>query len=300
MNVPEKNAFDILFLGAFTRDTIVGAAALPRITNGGAFYYGANVAARMGLSVAAVTRLAREDFGIVRELRSLGVFVAATVTPESTRLRIEYPSADPDERVIQVESTSGSFRAEDLGGVRAGVAVIGASLRGEVPEELLRTLVSSGCRIALDVQGFVRVLRDGILRHEEWPEARRVLPMVSILKADATEAEVLTGTKDLQDAASRILAMGAAEALLTNNLGVHAAGPSGTYDAPFMPRRLVGRSGRGDTCLAAYAARRISQPASEASLWAAAVTSLKLESDGPFHHSLAEIESRARHIGAGT
>ena len=298
--MPEKTLFDILFLGAFTKDTIVSSASPPRVRNGGAFYYGANVAARMGLSVAAVTRLAREDFGIVRELRSLGVYVAATVTPESTCLRIEYPSADPDERVIHVESTSGCFRPEDLGGVRAGVAVIGASLRGEISEELLRTLVSSGCRIALDAQGFVRVLRDGILGYEEWPEARRVLPMVSILKADSNEAKVITGTRDLQDAASRILALGAGEALLTDQRGVHAVGPSGAHDAPFMPQRLIGRSGRGDTCLAAYAARRISHLSSEATLWAAAVTSLKLESDGPFHHSLAEVESRARHIGAGT
>jgi sugar/nucleoside kinase (ribokinase family) len=297
--MPEKTLFDILFLGAFTKDTIVSPASPPRVRNGGAFYYGANVAARMGLSVAAVTRLAREDFGIVRELRSLGVYVAATVTPESTRLRIEYPSADPDERVIHLESTSGCFRFEDLQGVRAGVAVIGASLRGEIPEELLRSLASSGCTIALDAQGFVRVLRDGVLRYEQWPEAPRVLPMVSVLKADSNEAEILTGTRDLQDAASRILAMGAGEALLTDQRGVHAIGPSGAHAAPFMPHQLIGRSGRGDTCLAAYASRRISHLSSEATLWAAAVTSLKLESDGPFHHSMAEVENRARHIGAG-
>jgi hypothetical protein len=64
------------------------------------------------------------------------------------------------------------------------MAVIGASLRGEVPEELLRDLVSRGFRIALDAQGFVRVVRNGILRYEGWPRARRVLPMVSILKAE--------------------------------------------------------------------------------------------------------------------
>ena len=298
--MPEKTRFDILFLGAFTKDTIVNRETPPRVRNGGAFFYGANVAARMGLSVAAVTRLAREDSGILHELRSIGVFVAATVTPQSTCLRIEYPSADPDERTIRVESTSGCFCLKDLGGVRADVAVVGASLRGEVPEELLEALVASGCRIALDAQGFVRVLRDGVLRHEAWPEARQVLPMVSVLKADSNEAEILTGTRDLQDAASRILAMGAEEALLTDQRGVHAVGSSGAHTAPFMPRHLVGRSGRGDTCLAAYAARRISHPPSEATLWAAAVTSLKLENDGPFCHSLADVEDRARHIAAGT
>ena len=285
----------MLFLGSYTKDTIVSAA--PRRTvNGGAFYYGANVAARMGLSVAAVTRLAPADSRVLDELRTLGVSVAETEVPESTCLRIEYPSADPDQRVISVESTSGCFSTGDLGEWRASVAVIGASLRGEVPEELLQELISRGCRIALDVQGFVRVVHNGILRYEGWPRARRVLPLVSILKADAVEAEILTGSRDLEDAASRIRDMGAEEVLLTHRDGVLAAGPSGTFAAPFLPERLVGRSGRGDTCLAAFAARRLSAPAEEAVVWAAAVTSLKLQNDGPFMHSMDEVERRAAQI----
>jgi sugar/nucleoside kinase (ribokinase family) len=293
--MPEKTAFDMLFLGSYTKDTIVSAAP-QRTLNGGAFYYGASVAARMGLSVAAVTRLAPEDSGVLDELRSLGVSVALTEVPESTCLRIEYPTSDPDQRVIRVLSTSGCFRAADLGEWRAAVAVIGASLRDEVPEELLKELVSRGCRIALDAQGFVRVVRNGILQHEGWPRARRVLPLVSILKADAGEAEILTGSRDLKDAASRIRDMGAEEALLTDRDGVLSVGPSGAFAAPFLPGRLVGRSGRGDTCLAAYAARRLSKPASEAVVWAAAVTSLKLENDGPFAHSMDEVQRRAAQI----
>ncbi|HEY9592849.1 MAG TPA: hypothetical protein VHE79_00130, partial [Spirochaetia bacterium] len=123
--------FDVLFLGAYTKDTVV-VGALERTVDGGAFYYGASVAARAGLSTAAVTRLSRQDMGVVEELRSLGIVVAAVETPESTCLRLVYSEADPDRREIFVESTAGGFAADDLGSWRADAAVVGASFRGEV------------------------------------------------------------------------------------------------------------------------------------------------------------------------
>ncbi len=39
-----------------------------------------------------------------------------------------------------------------------------------------------------------------------------------------------------------------------------------------------------------YAALRLSKPPVEAGIWAAAVTSLKMENSGPFNRSLAEVE----------
>ena len=64
--------FDIAFIGHYTKDTIV-YPAVTRVVDGGAFNYGANVAARMGLRVAVVTRLAREDWHVVESLETIGV-----------------------------------------------------------------------------------------------------------------------------------------------------------------------------------------------------------------------------------
>ena len=63
--------YDIAFLGNYTKDTIVSAAGT-RVVDGGAFNYGAQVAARMNLRVAAVTRLAREDWRVVETIETLG------------------------------------------------------------------------------------------------------------------------------------------------------------------------------------------------------------------------------------
>jgi sugar/nucleoside kinase (ribokinase family) len=290
-------SFDILFIGAYTKDQIVTGTSR-RTVDGGAFYYGASVAARTGLSVAAVTRLAAEDAKVIRKLKALGVTVNARLTPASTCLRLRYVGNDPDQRDIDVLSTSGPFTPGDLAGWKAPVAVVGASFRGEVGMDILSLLASRGCRLALDAQGFVRVIRDGRLAHEDWPEASTVLPLVSILKADANECELLTGTRVLREAAPRLLGMGANEVILTDRDGALAADGREMHEAPFLPKKLIGRSGRGDTCLAAYAAQRINRPMEESLVWAAAATSCKLEGDGPFHASAGEVESRLAEIRA--
>ena len=62
------------------------------------------------------------------------------------------------------------------------------------------------------------------------------------------------------------------------------------YEARFFPDELIGRSGRGDTCIAAYTAKRLTAPPDEATIWAAAVTSLKMEAEGPFRRDMGEVE----------
>src|SRR5665648_998038 len=69
--------YDIAFIGHYTKDTIVSSTGI-RVVDGGAFNYGAHVAVRMGLKVAAVTRLAEEDFHVVEKLKHLGVMYSHT------------------------------------------------------------------------------------------------------------------------------------------------------------------------------------------------------------------------------
>ena len=85
-----RDRYDVALIGHYTKDTIVSSSGT-RLVNGGAFNYGAHVAARMGLKVAAVTRLAKEDRAVVDELEELGVDLYATYTPQSTCLRLVYP-----------------------------------------------------------------------------------------------------------------------------------------------------------------------------------------------------------------
>jgi sugar/nucleoside kinase (ribokinase family) len=282
--------FDIAYVGHYTQDTIVYPHTT-RIVDGGAFYYGSNVAARMGLRVAVVTRLARADWRVVDELEQLGVTVFARATPASTCLRLVYPTANLDQRTIELTSSAGPFTVAEVSDVQARAFIVGASVRGEVPVQVVEALAAKGALIALDAQGFIRIVRDGTLTFDDWPGKEAVLQHVTVFKTDAVEAELLTGESDRRAAAKRLAAFGPREVLMTHSGGVLVY-HDGTFDeAPLVPKELKGRSGRGDSCTAAYLSRRLTAPPADAVVWAAAVTSLKLEAEGPFRREMAEVEA---------
>ncbi len=286
----QTTPFDIAFVGHYTKDTIVYPRDM-RIVDGGAYFYGASVAARMGLSVAVVTRLAREDWGAIDELAHLGVTMFAHPTPSSSKIRLIYPTDNLDERILQLSASAGPFTVEDVAPVQARVyAIVASSVRGEVPLEVIEALAARGAIIALDVQGFVRVLHNSRLGYDDWPGKEAILRHVTVLKTDEVEARILTGETDRHAAARRLAEYGPREILLTNSKGVLLYHDGVVVEAPLVPRQLRGRSGRGDTCTGAYLSKRLTLPPAEALTWAAAVTSLKLEEEGPFHHPMAEVE----------
>ena len=285
--------FDIAFLGHYTKDIIV----LPHETmavHGGAFNYGARVAVTMGLRAAVITRLAREDFEVVDDLAWMGVEVFATPTPQSTSLKLVYPTSDLDQRTVYNVGFAGSFTPAEVAPIQARVFHVGASIRGEVPLEVIEALAQKEAVISLDVQGFLRVSRGGELVHEDWPEAAQVLELVDVLKADAVEAKALTGRSDLREAAQALAEFGPDEVVLTHGKGVLVYADGRFHAASFQTREMKGRTGRGDTCTAAYLGKRLTASPAEATIWAAALTSLKMEAAGPFSREIGEVEELIR------
>lgn len=291
--INSTKSYDIAFLGHYTQDTIISASGT-RLVDGGACNYGANVAVRMGLKTAVVTRLAREDFHVVDALSELGIDTFARATPQSTCLRLEYPTSNVDERVIHVTSTAGAFTPAEVETLQARAILIGASMRGEVGLDVIQVLGKKDTLLAADVQSFLRVERDGILAPESWPEKERVMAHLDALKTDAVEAELLTGESDIKVAAKMIADMGPSEIVLTHRDGLMVYADGQFHEAGFFPQKLVGRSGRGDTSVAAYVAKRLTASPAEATVWTAAVVSLKMEAEGPFRREMSEVEDLIR------
>jgi len=291
--------YDIAFIGHYTKDTIVSSSGI-RIVDGGAFNYGANVAVRMGLKVAAVTRLAKEDFRVVEKIRQLGVDVFVNITPYSTCLRLEYPTSNVDERVIYVTSSAGSFTLEEVEKIQAKAIVIGASMRDEVSLQVIVELAKKKTILAADVQCFIRVNYNGKSIPQEWLERDSVLARLDILKTDAVEAGLLVGKCDLYTAAKKMHDLGPREVVITHRDGLLVYADGNFYEEKFLPKEIIGRSGRGDTCIAAYMSKRLNASPQDATIWAAAVTSLKMEAEGPFQRTIKEvnnlIQSRYRNL----
>ncbi len=282
--------YDLVIIGNYTKDTIVSPAGT-RYVDGGGFNYGVHVGAMMGLRVAAVTRLAEEDRHVVRALEELNVDVYAYYSPHSTHMRLYYPTSDVDNRILSVTSVADPFQPEHVTGLQARAFLINASTRGEVGLDVMKTLQEKDGLIAADVQGFIRIIdSDGTLKYDSWPGKEEFLSRIDVLKSDAVEAASLTGETNIRTAAKALAELGPAEIVLTHRDGLLVYADERFTEAPFLPSKLVGRSGRGDTCIASYMASRLTASPEESTIWAAAVTSLKMEAEGPIQRKEEEVE----------
>ena len=290
----KKNIYDIVLIGNYTKDTIVSPSGT-RYVDGGGFNYGAHVAAMMGLKVAAITRLAKDDIHVVESLEQIGVDVFPFYSPSSTLMRLYYPGTNVDERVLTVTGVADPFLPEHVREVESRIFLLNASTRGEINLEVIGELLKKHTMIVADVQGFIRVIdRDGNLKNEEWKEKKEILSRVDVLKADSVEGEFITGKKEIRDQARVLSELGPAEIVLTHRNGILAYAGGEFHEAPFSYKKLVGRSGRGDTCISSYICKRLSASAKESAIWSAAVTSLKMEAEGPIRRDISEIEDHIR------
>jgi sugar/nucleoside kinase (ribokinase family) len=92
-------------------------------------------------------------------------------------------------------------------------------------------------------------------------------------------------------AARQLAEYGPREVIITQSSGVTVFAEGHIYEAPFTPRSLKGRTGRGDTCFSTYLGKRLSVSPQEACRFAAAVTTLKQEQPGPWNGNLADVET---------
>lgn len=288
-----NNLYDIIFIGNYTKDTIITPAGTRHVDGGGS-RYAAYAAARLGLHAAVVTNLAKEDVHIVDDLERNKIGCIHTFTPQSTLMQLFYPTTNPDIRTLTVAGVAGPITVSEVEGIQTKAAVIGSSLRGEVGLDVIHTLKKKKVLLAADMQGFVRVLRGQELKYEPWPEMQETLGHLDILKSDAVEAEFLTGESDIFKAARIYASMGPREIVLTHKDGLLLLVDGQFHELGFYPENLSGRSGRGDTCIGTYVAMRLSKTAREAGIWAAAVTSLKMEALGPFNRPMQDVEALIR------
>jgi sugar/nucleoside kinase (ribokinase family) len=295
---------DIAVIGHFARDKIIFRGK-ERISSGGSVYYGAIALRRMGLQVAAITRLRQDDFGLLDELKDEGILVFAQPAEQTSGIENTYLTDDMDRRLCKPLGFAGPFRIEDMPDIQARTFLVGPIMAGEVDIPLIRTLSSKGS-VALDAQGFVRVREGEDLVFRDWLQKQEGLSLVDVLKVDTAEAEVLTGQTDVRQAMQELAAYGPSlrlgsvqavrlragpkEIVLTRPQGVLVYAGGEYHQAPFNPREVRGRTGRGDTCFASYLGRRLTADPGEACRFAAAMTSLKLEQPGPFRGSIEDVE----------
>lgn len=281
--------FDIVMIGNFAKDKII-VDGVEETNSGSGVYFGSVVIRRLGRSAAVITRLHPDDFPRLDELRAEGVTVYATPAAGTSGIANYYNSSNMETRVCKPIGFGGSYKLDELPDFKAKIIMLSPLFAGEVDLPFLQGLAQKA-PVAMDIQGFVRVPVADDLVFQPWADMEEGLKSITYLKVDKAEAEVLTGLPDLRAAAVRLAEMGPKEIVLTQSSGVTVYAGGKFYEAPFNPRSLAGRTGRGDTCFSSYLAKRLTSDPGEACRWAGVITSLKQEVPGPWKGNAREVEA---------
>ena len=283
--------YDIVFIGQMGMGRIVPFEGSPFVEQGSPVLFAAIAASCLGKRIAAVTRISESEEYLLEPLKAAGVDLF--VQPgETAQYRVVFPTANVDER--QSFLIRGGGRIDEIPPFEPCLVHLCCIGVREFQLDLMRSLKAQGFRLSVDMQGFVLQADDetGAVHLKDVPEKKEILSMADFVKLDAAEAQTLTGADVLQDQADILEDWGSSETIITSSEGVLARIKGETTFAKFTNRSTRGRMGRGDTVMGSYLARRLDHSVEDSLRFAAALTSIKMESPGPFTGSIEDVIER--------
>ncbi|MEQ1889884.1 MAG: PfkB family carbohydrate kinase [Alphaproteobacteria bacterium] len=287
----------VTLIGPVSHDIIRHPGLPERSQTGGAVFYAGMALCALGVPVHIITRVAAQDAAaLLSPLQKAGARLTVLPSRHTTRFINSYgPGAD--ERVQQVYACADPFTIEDVQRLATQWVYLAPLLQGDIETALIRNIAVHGAhRLALDAQGLLRRVVDINVIPADWQDKHEILPFIDILKADAEEAELITGQRNPEMAARLLCGRGVDHALVT--LGRHGAilchrGAlirQGVFRPSGQAWPVLDATGSGDTFLAAYLACVIGgRQAPEAGRFAAAAAALKQTVFGPLRADMPEI-----------
>jgi len=286
--------FDVCVVGHITKD-IVRAGQTMRIAPGGTAYYTALALKRLGLTVAVVTNGAKRDRQyLLRELIREKVAVFWKDGQRTSAFENIYSGPGLHTRTQVLKGAGTPFSPEDVTRLSAWAFHFGPLVNRDIPLPVLKEAAGKASVVSLDVQGMVRPARLGMITQEDRADKERWLEWVDFLKADATEAFILSGERDMDRAAAVLASFGPIEVVITlGSRGSLICAQQRLHRIPsWTPRRLADPTGCGDTYMAGYLYQRLKGKTPEtAGRFAAAMAALKLENPGPFKGGTGDIHA---------
>jgi sugar/nucleoside kinase (ribokinase family) len=285
--------YDILFVGEFGIGTIIPFEGPPFVERGSPVLFAPIAASCLGKKIAAVTWISKSEEHLLQPLKSAGIHLF--VQPgEIARYRVVFPTADVDQRQVFLMKGAGPFAMGDLPLMEPCLVHLCSMGFPESQLDLMRALKSRGFRLSVDMQGFVLQAdrETGAVSHKDVPEKKEILALADFVKLDAKEGQTLTNGETPQDQAEILESWGGSEIIISSSEGVLSRSQGKTSFAGFTNKNVRGRMGRGDSVMGSYLARRLDHSVEDSLLFAAALTSIKMESAGPFTGSLDDVLER--------
>ncbi len=283
---------DICCIGHITKDKIVTPNRTVYMAGGTSFYfsYAINQLPK-DVTFSLVTAMDPTEKEPVEKMLKAGIDVSMNASRNTVFFENIY-GENQNERKQRVLAKADPFTIQQLEHVDAKVFHLGSLLADDFPTEVVEYLSRKG-RVSIDVQGYLREVRDEKVYPIDWKEKLKVLKHTYYLKVNETEMETITGLKDAHEAAKLIHAWGVTEVIITlGSEGSLVYVDDKFYEIPaYPPHEVVDATGCGDTYSAGYLYKRLQGATpTEAGKFAAAMCTIKLEHNGPFNRSIDEVE----------
>ena len=283
---------DICCIGHITKDKIVTPNRTVYMAGGTSFYfsYAINQLPK-DVTFSLVTAMDPTEKEPVEKMLKAGIDVSMNASRNTVFFENIY-GENQNERKQRVLAKADPFTIQQLEHVDAKVFHLGSLLADDFPTEVVEYLSRKG-RVSIDVQGYLREVRDEKVYPIDWKEKLKVLKHTYYLKVNETEMETITGLKDAHEAAKLIHAWGVTEVIITlGSEGSLVYVDDKFYEIPaYPPHEVVDATGCGDTYSAGYLYKRLQGATpTEAGKFAAAMCTIKLEHNGPFNRSVEDVE----------
>jgi sugar/nucleoside kinase (ribokinase family) len=289
--------YDMVFIGHINVDTVVPFGGSPFTEECSPVTFAAVAASRLGKRIAAITRISENEAYLLEPLKTAGVHLFLR-PGKTTEGHIIFPTASVDQRQIVRVKVGEAFVADDIPPLQPCLIHLCCFDASGFLPGLMRGLKTRGFRLSVDMMSvMLQADETGAAQLRDHPEKKEILNMADFVKVDVAEAKILTGADVLQEQADVLEDWGSSETIITCSEGVLAQNNGTSTFAAFTNRGTRGRMGRGDTCMGAYLTYRLDHSIEDSLRFAAALTSMKLESPGPFSGSVDDVIQRM-HLAA--
>lgn len=283
---------DICCIGHITKDKIVTPNRTVYMAGGTSFYfaYAINQLPK-DVSFSLVTAMDPTEKEPVEKMLEAGIDVTLNASRNTVFFENTYYGENQNERKQRVLAKADPFTIEQLKNVEAKVYHLGSLLSDDFSTEVVEYLASKG-KVSIDVQGYLREVRDEKVYAIDWKDKLKVLKNTYYLKVNETEMETITGLKEPHEAAKLIHSWGVTEVIITlGSEGSLIFVDGEFYQIPaYKPHEVVDATGCGDTYSAGYLYKRLQGATpTEAGKFAAAMCTIKLEHNGPFNRSIEDV-----------
>jgi sugar/nucleoside kinase (ribokinase family) len=251
---------------------------------GGTSFYFSKALQHFDVNYTLVTALGSAESYIIDGLRESNIEVHTLLSDFTVHFENIY-SFNQDHREQNVLSTAAPFDVPQMPPIESRIYHLGPLLSDDISVGLVKHLASKG-EVSLDIQGFLRYVKDKKVYYTDWADKKEALPYITYLKANEFEMQAVTGLTDVQEGAKYLAEMGVKEVIITLGSKGSVIYANGTFhEIPaYKPASIVDATGCGDTYMAGYLLQKVKGASiQEAGEFGAAMATLKIESSGPFY-----------------